>query len=395
MVSQAAHSAAGQALGYFQQCMRALVELGKRAASDPAVELRLENLDDIDIGLDGSPTELLQTKHHVGPPGVLTASSVDVWRTINVWLDLPHSPVTVLRMVTTQVASDELAVLRDGLERDIEKALSHLTSVARDSTNKSTATWRARFLELSEEEQYALIERIVLDDSTPQASGLDAELTLVFRFAMTPGKDDVFLALLKGWWAAIAVRLLDRSLPAVTGHDLLTQVADIVDQLRSDSLPVDPSVFGEFDKSITESYNDREFVHQLLWIALDNERLWKAIRDYHRAYAQRSFWLRYQLLGETELDRFAFNLHDEWEQIFDHEVANMKRLGSADHELVGQTILAKMARESKARLRGRFDEPWFTRGMLQALADGEVGYRIGWHPDFEAKLEGLLDSVAV
>jgi hypothetical protein len=375
--------------------MRALVELGKRASSDPAVELRLENLDDIDFGHDGSPTELLQTKHHLGPPGSITALSVDVWRTINVWLDLPVEQCPILRMVTTQVAAGDLALLRESAQRDAEKALVNLAQAARESDNKTSEPWREKFLGLSEEQQFALIDRIVVDDATPPASSLDAELTLVFRFAMTPGKDDVFLALIKGWWAGIAVQLLDRNLSAVTGNDLLTQVADIVDQLRSDSLPIDPGIMQRFDSSLTDNYRDREFVHQLMWIALENERLWKAIRDYHRAYAQRSFWLRYQLIGETELDRFAFKLHDEWEQVFDHEVAKMKRSGSTDHELVGQEILAKMAMESKARLRGRFDEPWFNRGMLQALADGEIGSRIGWHPEFQAKLEGLLNSASV
>lgn len=58
------HSAAGQALGYVHQCMWALVELGKRANSEPATQLRLEVLDDIEFDKAGSPYELLQTKHH-------------------------------------------------------------------------------------------------------------------------------------------------------------------------------------------------------------------------------------------------------------------------------------------------------------------------------------------
>lgn len=31
--------------------------------------------------------------------------------------------------------------------------------------------------------------------------------------------------------------------------------------------------------------------------------------------------------------------------------------------------------------------------MFHALADGELGQRIGWHPDFEAKLEAMLAHV--
>lgn len=208
------------------------------------------------------------------------------------------------------------------------------------------------------------------------------------------GKTGAFLALLKGWWAGIAVQLLDRTLTAVTGNDLAVQIADIVDQLRSDSLPIDPDVWQQFDESITDAYQDREFVHQLVWIALEHERLWKAIRDYHRSYSQRSFWLRYQLVGEQELDRFAFKLYDEWEQVFDAEIANVHHEGRSEEE-VGREVLSQLARTSKARLRDRFDEPWFNRGMLQALADGELGRRIGWHPDFQSRLESLLTGATV
>jgi len=392
MSSGPSHSAAGQALGYFQQCMRALAELGKRAMIDPAVELRLETLDDIDISSGGSATELLQTKHHVGAGGVVTAMSVDLWRTMNVWMDLTIAERPLLRMVTTQVADSDLALLRPGPGRDTGQAQANLVDAAGKSNNATSKPWRERFLELNDEDQFALIDRIVIDDATPAAGGLDSELMQVFRFAMTPGKDGAFLALLKGWWAGIAVQLLDRTLMAVTGNDLALQVADIVDQLRSDSLPVDPEVWQRFDESITSTYRDREFVHQLVWIALEHDRLWKAIRDYHRSYSQRSFWLRYQLVGEQELDRFAFKLYDEWEQVFDAEVAKMHR-DRRNEEEVGQEILSQLAQGCRARLRDRFDEPWFNRGMLQALADGELGRRIGWHPDFQSRLERLLADV--
>src|SRR5690349_19274250 len=117
MTAESAHAAAGQALGYFQQCMRALAELGRRTASNPSVAMRLETLDDIDFTEAGSPTELLQTKHHIGA-GTLSVNSVDLWRTLNVWMGFSLAETPILRLVTTQVADDTLALLRDGNERD-------------------------------------------------------------------------------------------------------------------------------------------------------------------------------------------------------------------------------------------------------------------------------------
>lgn len=240
-------------------------------------------------------------------------------------------------MVTTQDTDDGLALLGSGAGRDVLKAIDLLIEAADKEGNATSRAWRKRFLALDDDQKFALVDRVVIDDATLSAGGLDSELVQVFSYAITPGKEEAFVALLKGWWAGVAVRLLDRSLDAITGTDLAIQVADIVDQLRADSLPVDPEVLQRFDESITADYQDRTFVHQLAWIALDHERLWKAIRDYHRAYTQRSFWLRYQLVGEQELDRFAFNLHDEWEQVFDEEVARMSADGREPGK-VGQDV---------------------------------------------------------
>ncbi|GAA3958367.1 hypothetical protein GCM10022231_17360 [Gordonia caeni] len=396
LTQESSHSAAGQALGYVHQCMWALVELGRRATSEPAAQLRLEALDDIEFDSAGSPTELLQTKHHTRGGGPLTAQSVDLWRTLNVWMDLLSSETLVLRLVTTRTLSEEsgLIRLRAGDIRDTSVALEELLDAARTSTSKTTDKWRKKFLELDEISRVELVDRIIIDDGSLPATDIDKELVRTFRYAYPTGRDEVFLHLLKGWWSGVSVQLLSRALETVTGQDLIVQVTEIADQLKSDTLPIDPAVMQEHDESISDLYKDRPFVQQLLWIALENNRLWKAIRDYHRSFTQRSFWLRHQLLAETELDRFAFRLHDEWEQTFDSRVAAMKREGRTDHDVVGQEILDEMARESRARLRDRFDEPWFNRGMFHALADGELGYRVGWHPEFESKLEEMLSHVS-
>ncbi len=398
MAKDASHSAAGQALGYVHQCMWALAELGRRSNVEPATQLRLEMLDDIEFDDDGSPVELLQIKHRSNSRGVVTAHSVDLWRTLNVWMGLTNEENLILRFVTTQHldADSGLANLRAGnYERDTARATEELLTAATESTNSKTLAWRQRFIGMNEYAREALVSQIVIEDGSPHASEINSELAKIFRYAYPIGRDEVFMQLLKGWWYGIAVRLLDRSLPAVAGQDLIAQVHEISDQLRSDSLPIDPNSMLQNDHAVVESYKDREFVQQLLWIALDDDRLWKAIRDYHRSFTLRSFWLRYQLLGESELSMFAFRLHDEWEQIFDSRIALMKRSGRTDIDIVGQEVLEMLARESRAKLRERFEEPWFNRGMFHALADGELGYRIGWHPDFEEKLEGLLTNVAV
>lgn len=395
MIVENIHSAAGQALGYVHQCMWALVELGRRANLDPAVELRLEALDDIQFDVEGSPVELLQTKHHTGSGGMLTANAVDIWRTLNVWMDLPNNENLILRFVTTRPLKEDsmLIHLRPGGNQDTGAAIDELMKVARDSSNGTTRLWREKFVELDPDTRFNMVRQIVIEDGSSSALEVDSELIKIFRYSCPDGQEQTFLQILKGWWYSISVRLLNRSLSVVTGRDLIVQIKDIIDQLKVDTLPIDPAVMEKVDGSINDTYKDRRFVQQLLWIAFDNRRLGMAIRDYHRSFTQRSFWLRNQLIGEAELDRFAFRLHDEWEYIFSTQLARMRRSGRKDSDIVGQEVLEKLVEESQSRLRDRFDERWFNRGMFHALADGELGYQIGWHPEFEAKLERLLISV--
>lgn len=396
------HSAAGQALGYVYQVQWALVELVQRARKYPTTILRLETLDDIETRrIPGSDSvELTQVKHQVTPAADLSENSVDLWRSLNVWMDVladgSLAAPPVLKLVTTSSISPGsiLNALRaDEPNRDARLATDGLEEAARSSKNARTLPWREKFLELERAEREALIELISIDDDTPRARDISTSLQEALRFASPRGHEETFINYLLGWWYKICVRLLDRSLQAISAGDLDLEISDLRDQFLPDNLPMAPGVLVPFTQEDSIPYRDRRFVQQLIWIALDEERLWRAIRDYHRAWAQRSEWLRLNLVSETELDRFAFRLHDEWEHIFQERVAKMRREGGPEAHLAGQEILERVSSESRARVRARFDEPWLNRGTLHALADGWSNRTIGWHPEFTSKLASLLAGV--
>ena len=50
----------------------------------------------------------------------------------------------------------------------------------------------------------------------------------------------------------------------------------------------------------------------------------------------------------------------------------------------------RAAETAKARIRERYDESFMSRGSLHGLADDR---RVGWHPEFEARLEALLSPI--
>jgi hypothetical protein len=394
------HAAGGQALGYFFQCMWALVELGRRAVDSPTIELRLESLDDIQFDREGTPSELLQTKHSVDTPTNLTVYSDQLWRTLNVWMDTwpKLDGDVILRLATVAKVPEDspLAALRaDSDPRDIGGALAAISEAAAKSTSKKSEKWRAKFLELRPEEKHALISAIQIQDQNPGASDLDEALVSVFRWAIKRGQEDAFLAQLKGWWAGIAVDLLADQRSSVSGLTLSSELEDIVDRFHPENLPVHPDIFFlKFTESDADVYGDAVFVQQLMWISMENPRLWKAVRDYHRAFVQRSEWIKSQQISESELRRYAFALFDEWESIFDECCARLKR-GAESPEELGQEVLSTLSREARARLRPRFDEGWFLRGTLHTMANGETDCSIGWHPDFVQRVKNLMAGASV
>jgi hypothetical protein len=58
----------------------------------------------------------------------------------------------------------------------------------------------------------------------------------------------------------------------------------------------------------------------------------------------------------------------------------------------GRLLLQHLRTQDHVRVRERFSNEMITHGTLHEVADRARPYRpqIGWHPDFEQRLEGLL-----
>jgi hypothetical protein len=60
-------TAAPSALGYLHQCRYALYLLLDRMQTTPDAQIAVERFDDISFEDHGTPEELIQVKHHLGP----------------------------------------------------------------------------------------------------------------------------------------------------------------------------------------------------------------------------------------------------------------------------------------------------------------------------------------
>jgi hypothetical protein len=384
------HGAAGPALGYLYQSQWALLALLERGRRQPDAAMSLEVLDDIQFD---DPLELVQVKHHLGETISLTDASVDLWRSLAVWMDaLEHAvdpPALLVLATTARAAAGSAAAALTPTDRQPDTALVRLEEVASSSTNEQTSEARSRFLALKPDRRRALVDRITVLDETVRIDSFDEALADELFHVLPRDREESFLDRLKGWWIRTAAALLARRLTAITPADVRAYVDDLRDQFTPDNLPTDLDL-EDFDEASADGYRDRRFVRQLNIIAASAHQLLLAIRDYHRAYTQRSRWLREDLVGIQELDRFERRLRDEWEHAFEHMVRELPAGASEeDKQRAGRALLHAVGERSQARVRPLFHEGFLTRGSLHGLAD-DTDQDVGWHPEFRRLLEELL-----
>ena len=388
--------AAAPTLGYLYQVELALLELVRRVRDEPTISLTLEVLDDIAFEIHDDPRELLQAKHRLASTAALTDASADLWKTFRVWASTPvaagNGSGPALVLITTSEAPEGSAgrKLRAGPERDVDGALGRLEAVARTSASRENRASYAAFLGLDEARRRNLLERVVVADAAPALGELDPLFEAEMRLVASPATRAPMLARLKAWWYARSIRHLCAVLAGgpdrIAGEELELRIASLRDEFTAENLPIDYAHLpGPEDDELVA--DDRAFVEQLRLIALGNRRLALAIRDHNRAFAQRSRWMREELLDYGELERFEAALVDEWEHHFTPLVDEGPPTSDDEAAVLGREVFARAEKDITIRIRPRCSAAYVTRGSLHMLADS---LRIGWHPDWVARLRRLL-----
>lgn len=385
-------TAAPQALGYLYQARYALY----LALSRPdAAQISIEKFDDIAFDQNGTVTELLQLKHHV-TPGALTDSSPDLWKTIRVWSTAikqgeMQPSETIMLIVTTANAPDNSATarLRPGKGRDSRLALERLKQIVQSSRNQALTLAFDAFQQLAPHEQQALLDSVYVIDCASDITNVKSDIEQHLRLAVRPQHIAALYERLEGWWfGQIIDQLAGRSTGSIPCADVRGKIADLREQFRADALPID--VF-ELDEA-NAPLDDRQFVIQLQEVCVKPERINKAIQDHDRAFAQRSKWLREELIDTREIDGYEARLVDEWER----EVLAQKDIDdtwqSTDEEQLrqfGWKIFHWADRVADIKIRPMVSELHIMRGSYHMLADQSTP-RVWWHPQFrQRRLKGF------
>lgn len=388
-------SARAPMLGYVFQA-RFSLHLLLDGAEDS--QLVVEGLDDVVFEDEGQPLELLQLKHHLGNPTTLTDSSAELWKTLRVWsthltryrLNLPD---TLLTLITTTEAPDDTAaaLLRPGRpEANIDLAVNKLVVAAENSSNRALETAFTAYLSLSPEDRRLLVQSIRILDASPNIVDVTRLIKNRIEVATRRQYLDALYERLEGWWfERVISQLVSEAADSITRYEVIEKVRDIAEQFGDDVLPLD---YWELQPTEDVQFQDRVFVLQMKQIALISRRMELAIRDYYRAFEQRSRWAREDLLNIDELERYEARLFEEWERMYLKLQQDMQlEENESDDRLTefGRGIYDWMEFESDVRIRPRMARDYIMRGSYHMLADQK---RVWWHPEFLSRLESILTS---
>ena len=380
------HGAAGQASGYVYQIQIGLLELLREIPKGNQAKLSLEATDDVEL-LSSKSIERIQVKHSSSSGAVLDTNSVDIWRTINSWLDMPDWKDVMLRFVTNRrlKKGSLLENLRFNSKGPIDEVLSDFEAVAGKQTNKKTSPWKRKFLSLPQEERRDLISKITIYDEAASMDQFESELEKALFFIGYGGRRSAVIQELRGWWSKKVEGLLNRDFHYVTADELSREIFRLQDQLVVTELPISNAVRNQdcTTNSLAE-FEEAIFVRQLKLSDISSRRIEKAVTDYLKSKAQRTEWLRGQFLSESDIDQFEDDLYDFWEEIYLCEQEETEQLEEHDSNAgFARKVYNTVMREGIKPIKGQNVTDWVSRGTYHVMANDESSRRIGWHPNFD------------
>jgi hypothetical protein len=168
-----------------------------------------------------------------------------LWKTLRVWIEgsaagqIPSS--AELQLITTGIAPTNSAASKLKFsERDAAGARATLDVIARTSTSAVNASAYQAYEALNAQQRLALLERVVVIDAAPTIADLDGELRTVIFWAVDRAHQTPFLDRLEGWWLRRVIGQLTAAPDARIGSvEIESEMSDLRDQFRQDSLPID------------------------------------------------------------------------------------------------------------------------------------------------------------
>ncbi len=350
-------------------------------AETPNLDVSIERFDDVAFERDGEPVRLIQAKHHVAKTGNLTDASTDLWKTLRIWAERVSEDITspfktrfVLMTTGTAPEGSAASYLR-ARERDEAKAHELLVEAGTASKSATNRAAYKAFLDLPPEVRLNLLRAITVLDGSPNVIDVHDDLSHELRHAVAKDHRSLFVERLEGWWFGVVVRALTCTGPAaIPVAAIENKMDELREAFRRDALPVDYAARAPCEAVVAE-LDKRPFVRQLRLIAVGPKRVKLAIRDYYRAFEQRSKWAREDLLVDAEIEGYERELVEAWEPRFEAAKDELQD-GCSEEDKVkaGQQVFRWAETEADFPLR-TVRQRFLTHGSFHILANRHA---VGW-----------------
>ncbi|KAF1065530.1 hypothetical protein DX980_00140 (plasmid) [Burkholderia gladioli] len=384
-------------VGYLYQVRIALLWAIRRSRVSDFI-VSIETLDDVSFEVGGEPAAVLQAKHSLNTSATLTDLCPELWKTLRVWMvglasgEVPPGAARFLIATAEAPQGSACSALGiDGPARDTVEAAKRLKHAATTSTNSELKSAFDGYLALDDTEREQLLSRIYVISAQPDAAAILDQLQAEL-YHVSLRHQDLSVQMLEGWWFKRVLNELVHPDGGIPRAEIDAQISEIQESIKPDSLPIDE----ELDALMVAldqlpEFASRPFYRQVELVGGSQLRIRNAITSYLQAFRQRSAWTRNDLLFDADLQKYDRRLHAEWElqyaQVCDE-------LGSQATEeamaRAGRAIL-KWAEDAHLPIRSGVNVPWVCRGSLHMLAEDR---RLGWHPDFKARLKAIFDAPA-
>lgn len=397
MSSLSTFGAAGSMVGYLYQVRLALLWAIRRSRTSDFT-VNIETLDDVSFEVAGQPDAVLQTKHSLNKTANLTDLSSEVWKTLRIWLvgltsgEVPSKTARFLIATADVPAGSACAAL--GIEeagRDVAEAAKRLKHAATTSTNGELKDAFDAYLALDEAAREALLARVYVVPSQPNAAAIEAHLQSEL-YHVSLHHQALSVQMLEGWWFKRTLHELVHPGGGILRAEIDAQITEIQESLKADSLPID----GELDSLMVAldqlpEFSNHPFYKQVELVGGSQVRIRNAITSYLQAFRQRSLWTRNDLLFDTDLQKYDQRLHTEWELQFAQACDELGVNPSEESMARAGRAILKWAEDAHVPIRSGLNIPWVCRGSLHMLADD---IRLGWHPDFRTRLQAIFHKTA-
>ena len=277
--------------GYIFQCRLALLRGLQLIKKHPNALISIEKFDDVAFEDENYGQCLIQAKHHVKPKS-LDDKSVDLWKTIRIWLkSFQSSSLTagdIKRVLITTAEASEgsaLARLRPGQGADARgEARNLLRAAAEESSNQATEAGRKQFLKLSCSECDIFLQSIEVCDRHPNLIDMTEDIKGEL-FLLSPEHVAIIAEYLEGWWFnVVGKHLVEDNSGLIPVQWIAIKANEIGNMFKDGGLPVDnPEQIDARD--YTPDDEDAVFVRQMRVVGLSDRTVQRGVRDFYRSSA--------------------------------------------------------------------------------------------------------------